>query len=90
MYFFTTQRHTQLVCHPSDRKKPLIFIVLQESAKGFCPRFRQAWSTAAKLCNAALRTGFRAGTLRIRLRVGRIRSRCPDTWIWWLAGRNRG
>jgi hypothetical protein len=42
MYFFTTQRHTQLVCHPSDRKKPLIFIVLQESAKGFCPRFRQA------------------------------------------------
>jgi hypothetical protein len=37
MYFFTTQRHTQLACHPSDRKKPLIFIVLQGRRRALAP-----------------------------------------------------
>jgi hypothetical protein len=32
MYFFTTQRHTQLACHPSDRKKVLIFNMLKRFA----------------------------------------------------------
>jgi hypothetical protein len=32
MYFFTTQRHTQLVCHPSDDKKLLILSMLKRFA----------------------------------------------------------
>jgi hypothetical protein len=32
MYFFTTQRLTQLACHPSDRKKVLIFSMLKRFA----------------------------------------------------------
>jgi hypothetical protein len=32
MYFFTTQRHTQLVCHQSDDKKLLIFSMLKRFA----------------------------------------------------------
>jgi hypothetical protein len=31
-YFFTTQRHTQLVCHQSDDKKLLIFSMLKRFA----------------------------------------------------------
>jgi hypothetical protein len=32
MYIFTTQRHTQLVCHQSDDKKLLIFSMLRRFA----------------------------------------------------------
>ena len=32
MYFFTTQRHTQLVCHQSDDKKLLILSMLKRFA----------------------------------------------------------
>ena len=32
MYFFTTRRHTQLVCHPSDDKKLLILSMLKRFA----------------------------------------------------------
>ena len=32
MYFFTTRRHTQLVCHQSDDKKLLILSMLKRFA----------------------------------------------------------
>jgi len=62
MYFFTTQRHTQLVCHPSDDKKMLILSMLKRFARAL-GRLEQPLRN-----HAAQRTGFRAGTFRIRLR----------------------